>query len=91
MDWESLLRGYLISINLFSFIVMAIDKIKAKHGSWRVPEKSLMILAVAGGSLGMLLGMYVIRHKTKKLKFSLGVPVILCLQVLVAVFLLKNI
>ncbi len=91
MDWESLLRGYLISINLFSFIVMAIDKIKAKHGSWRVPEKSLMILAVSGGSLGMLLGMYVIRHKTKKLKFSLGVPVILCLQVLAAVFLLKNI
>ncbi len=91
MDWESLLRGYLISINLFSFIVMAIDKIKAKHGWWRVPEKSLMILAVSGGSLGMLLGMYVIRHKTKKLKFSLGVPVILCLQVLAAVFLLKNI
>ncbi len=90
MDRVSILQGYLVVTNLISFIVIAIDKWKAKRGEWRIPEKTLLTFAAAGGSIGLWFGMYIFRHKTKKIKFSLGVPVILCLQVLIAVLLQKN-
>jgi uncharacterized membrane protein YsdA (DUF1294 family) len=89
LDWVKILQGYLAAVNLFGFAAMAIDKGKAKQGAWRISEKSLLTLAAAGGSLGLLLGMHTFRHKTKKLKFALGIPVILCIQVLAAVFVLS--
>ena len=89
MDWARILTGYLVVLNLVSFAIMAADKGKAKRGTWRVPERILLGLAAVGGSPGVWLGMYVFRHKTRKRKFSLGVPVLLCLQVSVLVFLSK--
>ena len=73
---------YLIIINLIAFIAMYLDKRKARYGKWRIPEQSLFILALIGGSIGAIIGMYTFRHKTKKYKFSIGFPVILILQIL---------
>ncbi len=76
---------YLIIINLIAFLTMYIDKRKAKYGKWRIPEQTLFILAVIGGSIGAIAGMYTFRHKTKKLRFSIGFPVILVLQIILIV------
>ena len=72
---------YLIIINLIAFLVMYLDKRKARYGKWRIPEQSLLILALIGGSIGAIIGMYTFRHKTKKLRFSVGFPIILILQI----------
>ena len=56
---------YLIIINLIAFIAMYLDKRKARYGKWRIPEQSLFILALIGGSIGAIIGMYTFRHKTK--------------------------
>lgn len=80
---------YLIVINLIAFLVMFLDKRKAKYGKWRIPEQTLFIVALIGGSIGAIVGMYTFRHKTKKLRFSIGFPVILILQILL-VFMVYN-
>ena len=72
---------YLIIINLIAFIAMYLDKRKARYGKWRIPEQTLFILALIGGSIGAIAGMYTFRHKTKKLRFSIGFPMILILQI----------
>lgn len=66
---------------------MLIDKRKAQKNLWRIPERTIMSVAVSGGSVGVLLGMYAFRHKTKHLKFTIGVPVILSVQIIGAVIL----
>ena len=71
---------YLAIINVTGFVVMLVDKQKAIRGTWRIPEKVLLSVAVSGGSLGCLCGMYTFRHKTKHPKFTVGIPVILALQ-----------
>lgn len=75
--------GYLILINLVTFAFYGADKRKAKKGKWRIPERTLLGLAAIGGSIGALGGMQYFHHKTKKLKFSVGVPVILAVQLAV--------
>lgn len=80
---------YLIIINLIAFLAMFLDKRKAKYGKWRIPEQTLFIIALIGGSIGAIVGMYTFRHKTKKLRFSIGFPVILILQILL-VFMVYN-
>jgi len=72
---------YILLINLIAFVVFGIDKRKARKGQWRVPESTLFILAIIGGSIGALLGMLVFRHKTKHRKFTIGIPLILALQI----------
>ena len=72
---------YLVIINIIAFMAMYIDKRKAKYGKWRIPEQTLLILAIIGGSIGAIAGMYTFKHKTKKLRFSVGFPVILILQI----------
>lgn len=72
---------YLAIANFTGFIIMLIDKQRAIHKEWRIPEKTLIGISIAGGSIGMLLGMSTFRHKTKHLKFTLGVPFILLLQI----------
>lgn len=71
---------YLIAVNICTFLVYGIDKQRAKSGRWRIPESRLLLLAAVGGSLGAWLGMYVFRHKTRKAKFYLGIPLILVIQ-----------
>ena len=72
---------YLIFINVVTFLVYGIDKWKAKQGSWRISEATLLILAVFGGSIGALLGMKVWHHKTMHKKFKYGLPLILLAQI----------
>ena len=71
---------YLGIINLIGFFSMFLDKQKAKRGKWRIPEKTLFLLAAIGGSLGTTLGMHVFRHKTKHWYFKFGMPMILIIQ-----------
>ena len=80
-----LLTIYLILVNAIAFLLMLIDKQKAKKKKWRIPEATLMGSADIGGSIGALAGMYTFRHKTKHPKFTIGVPVILVLQLILAV------
>ena len=72
---------YLLVINILTFAVYGIDKRKAKQGSWRISEATLLRLAVIGGTIGALLGMQVWRHKTLHLKFKYGLPLILLAQI----------
>jgi uncharacterized membrane protein YsdA (DUF1294 family) len=77
---------YLIGINVLTLLIYGIDKWKARRGKWRIPEDTLIWLAIAGGSIGALLGMYLFRHKTQHRKFTLGVPAILLVQVTLIYF-----
>jgi len=81
---------YLLIINAVGFTLMLIDKWKAKKSRWRIPEATLMGVAALGGSVGSLLGMYTVRHKTQHLKFTVGIPVILVVQIFCAIFLLNQ-
>lgn len=71
---------YLEIINLVSFALFGIDKRRAKRGRWRISETALILSAVLGGGIGALAGMYLFRHKTKKKKFTVGIPVIIGMQ-----------
>ena len=71
---------YLIIINAAGFLLMLADKRKARRGAWRIPEATLIGAAALGGSIGVLAGMYLVRHKTRHLKFAIGVPFILIVQ-----------
>ena len=79
---------YLLLINASGCILMLADKRRARKNRWRIPERALIGVALLGGSLGVLAGMYLARHKTRHLKFAFGVPVIFAAQVVIAVFLL---
>ncbi|MDR4038559.1 MAG: DUF1294 domain-containing protein [Evtepia sp.] len=72
---------WILGWNVAAFCLMGVDKWKAKHGRWRLPEKVLFLSALAGGSVGALLGMGFFRHKTRHWTFRLGMPAILILQV----------
>lgn len=78
---------YLVAVNVVTFVVYGLDKWKARRGRWRIPEAALLWLAVLGGSPAALLAMWLFRHKTKHNKFRYGVPVILAVQVAVAILL----
>ena len=76
---------YLLIVNAAGFLLMLVDKFKARKKLWRIPEATLMGVAVIGGSIGSLAGMYTFRHKTKHPKFTVGIPVILVLQIAAAI------
>lgn len=78
MKWVAV---YLLGVNVLAFLMYGLDKMKAKKDKWRIPEKTLIMVAVIGGSVGAFLGMQTFRHKTKHLKFTIGVPVIFVLQI----------
>ena len=75
---------YLCTINAFSFLLMLIDKQKAKKNKWRIPEKTLLGVCLIGGSVGGLISMHLFRHKTKHLRFRLGIPLMLIAQLAAA-------
>lgn len=83
-----LLIAYLLIMNIAGIIIMAIDKSKARHHAWRIPEKSLFGVSLLGGSLGTWAGMYIFRHKTKHWYFVIGMPAIFVLHVLLLMFIL---
>jgi uncharacterized membrane protein YsdA (DUF1294 family) len=82
--------GYVVLINILTWILFGIDKWKAKRNKWRIPEATLLFFAAIGGSIGALCGMYLFHHKTKHKKFFIGVPVILLLQIAVIVYIYSN-
>ena len=80
------LLWYLAAVNLVTFTVYGVDKAKARRGAWRVPEKTLFLLPLLGGSVGALLGMLIFRHKTKHWYFVWGILLILLAQIALAVW-----
>lgn len=89
MDVITLLSAYFIAVNLLGFALMGIDKHKAKKRAFRIPEAALFIIALIGGSIGSIAGMYTFRHKTRHWYFVYGMPLILVLQAVIA-FLIIN-
>ena len=80
---------YLVIVNCVGFAAMGIDKGKAKRGAWRIPEKTLFLLSIIGGSVGTWLGMYAFHHKTKHWYFVVGMPLILVVQIALCVLLAR--
>ena len=79
---------YLIVINLIGFYMMWSDKRRAKWGNWRIPEQTLFVVTALGGGIGTIAGMYTFRHKTKKLKFTIGLPAILILEIIFVILMM---
>ena len=79
---------YLLFINLLGFLIMYIDKRRAKKDRWRISEHTLFLFAWFGGGIGTILGMYKFRHKTLKKKFTIGMPVILILELAFLIYLI---
>ena len=77
---------YFFIINIIAFFAMWIDKSKARRGSWRIKESTLFTLVLLGGGIGGIAGMYLFRHKTKKLYFTVGFPVILICEIVLIVY-----
>ncbi len=85
-----LIISYLLIINALGLVLMLVDKYKAKKNLWRIPEATLMGVAALGGSVGCLIGMYTVRHKTLHLKFTVGIPVILAFQVMAVIWIMAK-
>ena len=85
----TILAIYLVLINIAAFAAYGMDKRKAKRNEWRTPESVLLLLAAVGGSVGAYAGMQFFRHKTKHLKFTIGVPAIFIMQVIILMLILK--
>lgn len=77
---------YLVMINIIGFFMMWSDKRKAKKGKWRIPEQTLFIVTAIGGGIGTIAGMYTFRHKTQKLKFTIGLPALVILEILIIIY-----
>lgn len=77
---------YLIIINIIGFLIMYIDKKKAKNGSWRIPENTIFVVTAIGGGIGTIAGMYKFRHKTKKKIFTIGLPFLLIMDILLVIW-----
>lgn len=86
----NIILGYLLAVNITSILLYGIDKYKAKKGKWRISEATLLTMAAIGGSIGAWAGMRLWHHKTMHKKFKYGIPVIIILQVALAVYLLTN-
>ncbi len=86
MEVLSYIAVYLAVINLAGFISMGLDKSKARRNKWRIPEATLFLFAIFGGSIGCLLGMRTFHHKTQKPRFYIGIPIILGIQVVILLY-----
>ena len=80
---------YLVIINLIAFLLMAMDKSRARKHQWRIPEKTLFLSAILGGSIGAIAGMYTFHHKTRHWYFVIGMPAILVAQIAAWVLLFR--
>ncbi len=89
MNYISIIINYLIIVNIIGYLAMASDKSRAQKSQWRIPEKDLFLIAILGGSLGCILGMYGFRHKTKKDTFVIGMPLIGVIQLAVINILIR--
>ncbi|HHZ05576.1 MAG TPA: DUF1294 domain-containing protein [Clostridiales bacterium] len=84
LPWHiTIIITYLIAVNLFAVIITILDKYRAVHHGWRVKEATLLLVSAFGGAVGMYITMHIIRHKTRKLKFMIGIPAIFLAEVFV--------
>lgn len=90
MDVITLLLIYFTSVNMIGLFLMGLDKHKAKKHLWRIPESTLFIIAIIGGSIGSIIGMYAFRHKTRHWYFVYGLPAILLIQLIIIFALLYS-
>ncbi len=88
MQFSHIVIIYLVLINLAAFVLMGLDKRKAKKNLWRIPEKTLFLSAILGGSAGAIAGMYVFHHKTRHWYFVIGMPLILVIQIGLGIWLI---
>jgi len=88
MNTSKLIFWAILLLNSLAFILMGIDKYKSQHNMWRISEKSLFIISVLGGSVGVLMGMYYFRHKTRHPSFVWGIPAILIFQAAIIYYIL---
>ena len=88
MNAFQLIVIYIIAVNIISFIVMGMDKRRAQKRAWRIPDSTLFVLAIIGGSIGSILGMHLFHHKTRHWYFLYGMPAILIVQILLVVALI---
>ena len=89
-EMMNIILYYLLAVNIATFLLYGIDKYKAKKSKWRISEATLLTMAAIGGSIGAWAGMRLWHHKTMHKKFKYGIPVIIILQVALAVYLLTN-
>lgn len=82
-----IIAAYFLIMNMVGFTIMGIDKLKARKHAWRIPESTLLIVAIIGGSIGSICGMFLFRHKTRHWYFRYGLPAILLLQCILAIVL----
>ena len=87
---SELIAYYILGINVIVFIIYGIDKLKAKKGKWRIPENTLLLLAIIGGSIGAWLGIKVWHHKTLHKKFKYGIPLIVIAQIAIVVYIFRE-
>ncbi len=85
MNTITLIIIYFVAINFISFIMMGVDKYKARKRAWRIPESTLFVLAIIGGSIGSIAGMHLFHHKTRHWYFLYGMPAILVIQLLIVI------
>lgn len=85
-----LLPLYLLIINIAGIVICAVDKRRAIRQRWRIPEKQIFLVAVLGGSVGVLIGMYAFRHKTRHSQFTIGIPLILLCQAALVIFIISR-
>lgn len=90
MRYSFIILIYFVAMNILGIYFMYLDKKKARHKKWRTKESTFFLLALLGGSLGILLGMRKYRHKTKHLSFTIGIPCIIILQLIVIGFVLYD-
>ena len=90
MDVITLLSAYFISVNLLGFALWELTNTKQKREPFRIPEATLFLIALIGGSIGSIIGMYAFRHKTRHWYFLYGMPAILLIQILIVVALISS-
>lgn len=90
MNAITLIIIYLVVINCTSFITMGVDKYKARKRTWRIPESTLFVLALIGGSIGSIMGMHLFHHKTRHWYFLYGMPAILIVQILLVLLIVTS-
>ena len=87
---HQVLTAYLVLVNAAALALMLVDKQKAQRGAWRIPEATLMGVALIGGSLGTIAGMYLFHHKTRHWQFAFGIPIMMVLHVCLAIHLVES-
>ena len=81
---------YLVGINIIGLMTIILDKIKSIKKKWRIPEKNLIIISMAGGGIGIIIGMYLSHHKTKHKKFTILIPIITVITIIVSYYIKKH-